>query len=377
VPRSARSTPSGAAREVRAFAPGRVNLIGEHTDYNDGLALPFAIAEGVTVRARALDEPAVDPMPRVDPRPGGGRSASDGRIRARALDLGEEDEFVVGGRERREGWRAFVRGTAAELLRSGIAIPEADLQITGDLPRGAGLSSSAALEVSLALALLGLAGREMDHRKLARLCSRVENEWVGVRTGTLDQLASLFGKSDTALYIDFSDLAIEPVPFVLEGGWRIVTLDSGESRELAASSRYNARRDECREACARLGVDSLRQARAQDAKRLPDPLARRVRHVLGENFRVRAAVAALHDGDVAHVGALLDASHASLRDQYECSTPAVEATVRRLRRAGSSGTRMVGGGFGGSVLALFPPSRRPPPEAHEVRPSPGARLLAG
>ncbi|HVR06194.1 MAG TPA: galactokinase [Solirubrobacteraceae bacterium] len=347
--------------EVRAFAPGRVNLIGEHTDYNGGLALPFAIAQGITVSARRRSEDAVPEQP--------------ARILTKALDLGEQDEFAVGDRAPGD-WRAFVRGIAAELSRGGVAVPSAELRIAGDLPRNAGLSSSAALAVALGLALLGLAGAELDRRELARLCSRVENDWVGARTGLLDQLASLFGEPDTALYIDFASLAIEPIPLVLDGGWQIVTLDSGESHTLAAASGYNARRTECREACALLGIETLRAAQERDLQRLPNPLARRVRHVLSENDRVRATVAALRDGDLARVGALLDASHASLRDLYECSTPAVEATVSKLEQAGAAGARMVGGGFGGSVLALFPPHARPPVGARAVRPSAGARLLS-
>jgi galactokinase len=347
---------------VRAFAPGRVNLIGEHTDYNGGLALPFAIAAGVTVRARERD--------------GVRARARDGRIWAHALDLGEDDEFVVAAPARAAGWRAFVRGMTAELSALGVPIPGGELQIHGDLPQGSGLSSSAALAVALGLALLGLAGAELERRALAELCARVENEWVGARTGLLDQLASLFGAPDTALCIDFADLEIEPVPLVLAGGWRLVTVDSGERHDLAAS-RYNERRAECARAAVLLGVDSLRSARTGDLERLPASLARRVRHVLDENARVPACVAALRAGDLARVGALLDASHASLREQYECSTPAVEAAVRRMHHAGAAGARMIGGGFGGSVLALFAPGAAPPEGTLEVRPSRGAYLLGG
>jgi galactokinase len=341
--------------EVRAFAPGRVNLIGEHTDYNDGLALPFAIAEGVTVRARAMDE---------------------GRVRTRALDLDERDEFTLPSPAHGKGWRAFVRGIAAELARAGVPISGAELELTGSVPRGAGLSSSAALEVALCLALLGLARAELSRREVARLCSRVENEWLGAHTGLLDQLASLYGETDTALRIDFSDLDIQPVPLVLTDGWRLVTLDSGDPRALAASG-YNERRAECARASELLGVKSLRDAQAGSLEQLPPVLARRVRHVLGENARVLATVAALHDGALAEVGALLDASHASLRDLYECSTPAVEVAVRALKQAGALGARLVGGGFGGHVLGLFPPGVSPPAHAREVRPSRGARLLTG
>jgi galactokinase len=339
--------------EVRAFAPGRVNLIGEHTDYNRGLALAFAIAEGVTVRARV---------------------AAGQRIRASALDLDERDEFALPAPPRGEGWRSFVRGVAAELARGGVALGGVELEIHGEVPRNAGLSSSAALEVAVGLALLGLVGGELDGRELARMCSRVENEWVGARTGLLDQLASLFGETDAVLLIDFSTLGIEPVPLVLEGGWRLVTIDSGERRALAASG-YNERRAECARACELLGVGSLREAGAESLSCLPPVLARRVAHVLAENERVLAAVSALRENDLTRMGALLDASHASLRDLYECSTPAVDAAVRRLKETGAAGARMIGGGFGGHVLGLLPPGARAPAKARGVRPSRGAHLL--
>ena len=225
---------------VRAFGPGRVNLIGEHTDYNDGLCLPFAIAAGVTVEA--ADGPA-------------------GRIEAHALDLGETDAFAVGDPEPAEGWRAFVRGTVAELQRAGHALDGAVLRIRGDVPRGSGLSSSAALEVALALALLAHSGRaEPDRRDLARLCSRVENDWVGAQTGLLDQLAALFGREGHAIRLDMRTLAVDAVALDLRG-WRLVTVDSGVEHAHAGSG-YNARRRECAEAAAALGVDSLRDAAA-------------------------------------------------------------------------------------------------------------------
>jgi galactokinase len=383
-----------------AFAPGRVNLIGEHTDYNHGLALPFAIADGVTVSAHAA--PA--------------RSAGAGRIRANARDLHEQDEFELTSPTPAPGWRAFVRGVVAELARAGCPLVGAELDISGALPPGAGLSSSAALEVALCLALAdvgarahggggdraGASGRgddgagarglgrgddgvrargvsgdghatRLSRIDIARLCARVENDWVGAQTGLLDQLASLYGEPDAAVYIDFRTLTVEPVPLVL-GDWRLVVLDSGQ-RHLHASSGYNQRRAECARACELLGVDSLRDAQLDPSQRLPEPLNRRARHVIGENQRVRDAVAALDEGDLRAVGALLDASHASLRDDYDVSTPAVDAAVQRLLAAGASGARLIGGGFGGSVLGLFAPGVAYPPDARAVRPGPGAHLL--
>jgi galactokinase len=338
---------------VGAFAPGRVNLIGEHTDYNQGLALAFAIDEGVTVHATASD---------------------DERIFARALDCGEEDEFALAEPLPATGWRAFVRGVVNELCRAGYPMVGARLEIGGDLPQGAGLSSSAALEVALCLALLALIGiTEADRVSLAQLCSRVESEWVGAQTGLLDQLASLYGASDTALCIDFQTVDVNPIPLRL-GGWRLVTLDSGE-RHANASSAYNERRAECSRACELLGVDSLREVSWNAIEQLPERLRRRAGHVLGENARVHDTVAALRAGDLPAVGLLLNASHASLRDQYEVSTPAVEMTVERLLQSGAAGARIVGGGFGGHVLGLLPPDAHTPRGARKVHAGAGAHLL--
>jgi galactokinase len=337
---------------ISARGPGRVNLIGEHTDYNDGLALPFAIDRGVTVTA----EPGDDDMVTVDAR-----------------DLGETDEFGLHERERVEGWGAFPRGMVAELEQAGYALTGCALTIQGDLDRGAGLSSSAALEAALALALLAVAGEPepADRRDLARLCSRVENDWVGAETGLLDQLASLCARPGYALRIDFADLDLTPVALDL-GDHTLITLDSGSTHTHAASG-YNERRRECREACRQLGVGSLREAR--DVSGLAEPLRSRARHVIEENARVDATVQALAAGDVAEVGRLLDASHASLRDLYDASTPEVERTVQRLKQAGAIGARMVGGGFGGAVLALLGPGVAAPAGALTVAPGPPAALV--
>jgi galactokinase len=374
-----RTLPSMSQRGVRAFAPGRVNLIGEHTDYNDGLCLPFAIERGVTVTATPL--------------PGGD-------IEARALDLGQQDRISLRGRPPPlgpSGWRRFVRGATAELQRAGIELLPCRLEIAGDVPRGAGLSSSAALSVALCLALCAVAGAEPPGRiALARLCSRIERDWCERQTGLLDQLASLYGERDHAVRIDMRGPGLRQIRLELHGH-TLATLDSGARRDLAASG-YNERREECRRAAAELGKASLRElgdelatARAHangDAageraaavlqravERLPEPLQRRARHVLSENQRVDLAVAALERGDLEEMGRLFDASHASLRDDYEVSVPEVERAVEACKRTGALGARIVGGGFGGSVLALFPPGARLPAEAVGVRPGAGARLL--
>jgi galactokinase len=323
---------------VTAFAPGRVNLIGEHTDYNGGLALPFAIARGVTVRVTSLPGPLT---------------------MARAADLGETDAFDAHSPGSAEGWRAFVRGTVAEL-----GARPARIEISGDVPRGGGLSSSAALGCALALALCG--EDDPDRRQLARLCSRVENEWVGAQTGLLDQYASLLGQAGHALLIDFAADGVEPLPLEL-GDWRLVAVRAGDPHDLSAAGGYNDRRRECREAAERLGVATLSEA--TDVEHEP-----RARHVVTENARVRAAARALRAGDIAALGPLLDASHASLRDDFEVSSDAVERVVERLKAAGASGARLIGGGFGGHVLALYPPGVRLPSGALEVAAGPGATL---
>ena len=347
---------SGEASAVQAFAPGRVNLIGEHTDYNDGLCLPFAIDRGVIVVA--------DPLEGAE-------------IEAQALDLGERDRFELGpdaaAGDAPAGWRRFVRGAATELVRAGIELRPCRLRIAGDVPRGAGLASSAALSVSLCLALCAVAGAEPPGRvELARLCSRIERNWCGADTGLLDQLASLFGERGRALRIDMRGPVVDTVALDL-AGHLLATLDSGAVRSVAAS-RYNERREECRAACRALGVASLRDANGHEE--LPEPLGRRVRHVLSENERVDDAVAALANKDLVAVGRLLDESHRSLRDDYEVSVPAVEEAVRRCKGAGALGARIMGGGFGGSVLAVFPPGAAPPPGAVEVEPGEGARVAA-
>jgi galactokinase len=343
-----------------AFAPGRVNLIGEHTDYNQGLALPFAISDGVTVRATP---------------------SGDGRVHVSACDLDAHDTFDLADPGRVSGWRAFPRGAVGELHAAGAQLTGTRLEITGTVPRGSGLSSSAALEVALCLALLEIAHAQApDRLELARICSRVENDWVGARTGLLDQIASLFGEADAALRIDFRSLEVSPVALEL-GEYSLVTLDSGEHHTHAGDgggggeTGYNQRRAECARACELLGLESLRDATLEAAERLPAPLCARVRHVVTENQRVEQTTSALAQGDLERVGELLNESHASLRDCFEISTPAVERTVGRLRQAGAIGARIIGGGFGGHVLGLLPASVVAPEDAIEVRPGPGARVI--
>ena len=267
-----------------------------------------------------------------------------------------------------------MRGAVIELQLAGYALTGTELTITGDVPRGRGLSSSAALEVAVCLALLGVAGRAVGDRvALARICSRVEREWVGAQTGLLDQLASLVSSPRTRCGSTSArwNAATSRCSWVAIGS---SPSTPGEKRALTGSG-YNTRREECLEACRLLGVASLRDADPDAAAALPAPLDRRVRHVISENARVDRAVAALSAGEMDRLGELIDASHESLRDDYEVSTAAVEATVARLREQGALGARIVGGGFGGSVLALLAPGAPLPEAAIELRPGPPARLI--
>jgi len=312
-----------------------VNLIGEHTDYNLGLCLPFAVDRGVTVTAELRDA---------------------GEIVAPGLP--DDDPYL--------------RGAVAELRATDMDLPGCTLAVDSDLPREAGLSSSAALSIALVLALTAAAGAHRpEPADLARLCQRIEHEYTGVETGLLDQLASILGEEGRAVRLDMRTLDSRQVALDL-GDHALAALDSGSSRSLAESG-YNDRRAECERAAELLGVESLRDA--TDWSGLPDPLDRRVRHVVTENERVDAAVRALEREDLGALGELLDASHRSLRDDYEVSVPEVERAVDACREAGALGARIMGGGFGGSVLALFPPGADPPTGALPVAPSRGARVL--
>ena len=308
-----------------------MNLIGEHTDYNDGLALPFAITSGITVTATRLHGDSFEAI---------------------AHDLGERDSFSRPEPVAAGGWRAYVRGAVAELRALGYVAPPARIEISADLPRGSGLSSSAALEMALCLALIELTGTAPpDDIELARLGQRIEHSWIGAQTGLLDQLASLSGAAGQAVLIDFRSFELERLPLEL-GEHTLMTLASGEPEDLAGSG-YNRRREECIEAAHRMGVESLRDALIQDLHMLPDVLARRARFVIGENGRVLSAVTALRRRDHAKLGRLLDLSHAGLRDDFEVSTKQVDALVEKAWSIyGCLGARIMGAGFGGSIIAL-------------------------
>jgi len=314
-----------------ADAPGRVNLIGEHTDYNRGFVLPTPIPQ------RTVAELA----PRADER-----------VRA-ASGMGGVEEYVLGRETRGRGWLDYVQGLTWALRADGALILGFDLRITSRVPMGAGLASSAALEVAVLRALRAAFRLALDDIELALVAQRAESEFVGARVGAMDQMVASLGVPGAALLLDTGSLERRNIPLPPEA--ELVVIDSGVAHH-HGSGGYNARRAECERAATLLGVRALRELTAADAARiaaLPEPLARRVRHVVGENERVLAAVGALEAGDLVGLGALLDRSHASLRDDYEVSTPEIEALVAAARSEREVlGARLTGGGFGGAVLAL-------------------------
>ncbi len=321
-------------------SPGRVNLIGEHTDYNDGLVFPAALDLGTVVAARQRD---------------------DGILRTVARRLAAEDVVPIDNLQAQTGpeWTRFVRGVAAILGASGYTIPGANLLIDGDLPLGAGLSSSASLELGVAVTLMTLAGYAIDRTALARLGQRVEHEIIGVQSGIMDQLAIAYGMSGHLLLIDCRTLDIQPVP--LPAQVKILILDSAVPRTLAGSA-YNQRRAECTSALRKLQVvqPDLRALRdvtldllTAEAGRLDLVERQRVLHVVSENQRVLDSVAALRTGDVAQVGQLMHASHISLRDDYAVSSADLDTLVTlAMETPGILGARLTGAGFGGCVVAL-------------------------
>ncbi len=326
----------GHAPEVVAEAPGRVNLIGEHTDYNDGLVLPMAIPQRVVVAI----------APRSDQRV---------RLATTAAVAGADhvSEYRLGTERRAGSWSDYVEGCTVALREHGHELHGFDAAVVSAVPVGAGLSSSAALEVAVLRALRAAFELVLDDVTLALLAHGAECDFVGARVGVMDQMAASLADEGSALFLDARSLAWERVP--LPATAEVVVIDSGVAHS-HASGGYNARRAECERAAKTLGVASLRDLGADALERaaaLPAPLDRRVRHVVTENARVRAAVAALGADAMERVGAILAAGHASLRDDYAVSTPEVDALVA-LANADPDvlGARMTGGGFGGAIVAL-------------------------
>ncbi len=331
-------------------APGRVNLIGEHTDYNDGFVLPFAIdrAAMVAVRVRRAGEAGHDVVDLASTYAPHGAGLSRARFAAGGLAPGSVP-----------GWGAYPAGVVHVLAGAdgadGAAVPGFELLLDSTVPVGAGLSSSHAVEVATVVALNDLLGRGLDRPAMARLTQRAENEFVGAPTGIMDQSASLMGRAGAALFLDCRTLEAEAVPLPLaEHGLAVLVVDTGVAHS-HADGGYAARRASCERGAAALGVASLRDVPADaDLGVLDDGTARRVRHVLTENRRVLETVERLRAGDVRGIGRLLAASHASMRDDYEISCPELDLAVEAATAAGAVGARMTGGGFGGSAIALVP-----------------------
>lgn len=364
---------------VVAFAPGRVNLIGDHTDYNDGFALPCALQVGTVVAIAPLDDDSVI---------------------ARAIDLdGAADSFRIdqpipllsAGQ-----WQNHVRGIAAGVAQFGLPLRGARLVISGDIPQGNGLSSSASLGVALALGLAALGGElAPDRQTLARIAQWAEHNYVGCACGIMDQIASAYGQPDCAVLLDCRNLEVQPVAF--PGDAAIMVVPSGVARGLVDSA-YNERRAQCTLAAEHYGVSALRDLDVEmlEAARhgCDEIVYRRARHVVTENARTLQAANAIEHGDLFTLGDAMRASHASLKADFEVSVPAVDALVDCLNDVIGSegGARMTGGGFGGCVVAVVPKTRMtvinralsghwertgiPPQQVLLARPSPGATLIA-
>lgn len=327
--------------DARLFrAPGRVNLIGEHTDYNDGFVLPAAIDREIVLGVR----------------PHGGR-----QVTLRSLDFAGTSVFSLDeiGYDAEQPWSNYLRGVCFVLEDAGYHLRGAEIVFGGDVPIGSGLSSSAALEVATATAFLALSEYDVPGEVIAKLCQRAENEFVGTRCGIMDQFISTLGQRGHALLIDCRSLAYRPIP--VPAGAKLVVSDTGVRRGLV-SSEYNTRRAQCEEGVALLqtvlqGITALRDVTPAQLDAHKDLLSamtyRRCRHVVTENARVLEAVQVMADGDLPRLGALFNASHESLRDDYEVSCKELDLMVELARQQpGVYGSRMTGAGFGGCTVSL-------------------------
>jgi len=322
------------AAAVTADAPGRVNLIGEHTDYNGGFVFPIATPQ----RTRIALAPRSDQM-----------------VRAWSRDVGDEQahiEYRLGEEAHAGHWGDYIAGVTASLREWGVPCGGFDARIESDLPLGGGLSSSASLEVALLRGLRAMFSLELDDVVLAKIAQRAETGLVGAPVGIMDQMAASLADEHAALFLDTRSLAYERVP--LPAATSLIVIHSGVVHR-HAGGEYRVRREECEEAARLLGVRELRDATVADLQRakLPAPIDRRARHVITENERVVCALAALKTGDAQQFGVLMAASHESMRADFEISTPEIDVLVALAREAdGVYGARLTGGGFGGSIVAL-------------------------
>jgi galactokinase len=316
-------------------APGRVNLIGEHTDYNDGFVLPMAIERAIWIALRPRD---------------------DGWVRVHSIDFGEGKSFSLAALQNAsDGWVEYLKGTAWALQQAGQALRGWSGVLSGDVPLGAGLSSSAALEIATARAFAAVSDIPWEPRAMALLAQRAENEWIGMKCGIMDQMISASGEAGHALLIDCRSLETESVP--LPPGSAVAILDTTTRRGLVDSA-YNERREQCEAAARFFGVRALRDVSLETfeskAGGLDDVTRRRARHVITENNRTQRAAEAMRRGDPVEMGRLMDASHTSMRDDFEISGDALNAMVECARQEGCCyGARMTGGGFAGCAVALI------------------------
>jgi galactokinase len=331
-----------AEPEMLFRAPGRVNIIGEHTDYNDGFVLPCAIDRETVV--------AIGP-------------SGDASVTAIASDFGEHrDVFSLEGpiEPVQADWANYVRGVAQQVISGGIALNGARMAIAGNVPLGSGLSSSASLEVAVGNALAAIAGQSIDPVQMAKIAQRAENDFVGCACGIMDQLISARGEAGHALLIDCRSLGCTPVP--LPGGVSIIIAHSGV-RHAHAGGEYNDRRAQCEAAARHYGVPALRDLTFEQLETgkagLDDISYRRARHVVTENARTESAALALKHGNLQRLGELMEQSHRSMRDDFQITVPAVDqlAAIMAAPLAGDGGARMTGGGFGGCVIAVAPDAR--------------------
>jgi galactokinase len=352
-------------------APGRVNLIGEHVDYNDGLVLPFALpfATTATVGATACDEVVV-----------------------RSVHLGTTTFAVATEPGDVDDWAAYAAGVVWACRSHGLDVPGLEVTIESDVPIGSGLSSSAAICCSVAAAIAGEVGGDLDPTEIAAIARRAENDYVGAPTGVMDQLASMLGTAGHATLLDCRTLATRQVPLdVASVGLALMLIDTGVHHELV-SSGYADRRRDCERAADLLGVDALRDATLEQVRSLDDAtLVRRVRHVVTEIVRVQDVADLLDAGRIADIGDALTASHASLRDDFEVSCDELDVAVEAAIDEGALGARMTGGGFGGCALVLCEDGRQDaiadavgtaykqrgwdPPSVWDAKPSQGARRV--
>lgn len=330
-----------AARFTRRFsskprlfrAPGRINIIGEHTDYTGGLVMPAAIDRWCVVAAAPNDT---------------------GHLRLVATSFAEKANISLDHLKPRGDWCDYVAGIADTLMKSGVSLRGADIWIESDVPMGAGVSSSAALEVATAIALLGLNEHDADGKQIALWAQAAENNFVGMPCGIMDQFASMNSLEDHALMLDCRSLEVTPAPLPAHASFLLV---NSMVRHAHVEGSYKKRRDDCESATRKLGVDSLRDISIADLptrlQKLTKDEAKRCRHVVTENERVRQAAIAMEAGDLSALGQLMDQSHASLRDDMEVSIEALDQLAEIARETeGIYGARMMGGGFGGSIIAL-------------------------